>query len=102
VTASHLDQPDPAPQPREKPARAEGAGERKHSRPNGSRPAHNPSHKPGRKGPHGKPAGRPHEESGGENRHSLPRQLMDKPAAKKPFRNRKRRGNFRRQASNAA
>ena len=99
VTASHLDQPDPAPQPREKPARAEGAGQREQDhRPNRSRPAH----KPGRKGPHGKPAGRPHEESGGENRHALPRQLMDKPAAKKPFRNRKRRGNFRRQASNAA
>jgi ATP-dependent RNA helicase RhlE len=107
VTASHLDQPDPAPQPREKPARTEGAaGERKHSRPNGSRPAHNPSHKAGRKGAHGgahgKPAGQRREESGGENRHALPRQLMDKPAAKKPFRNRKRRGNFRRQASNAA
>jgi ATP-dependent RNA helicase RhlE len=99
VAASHLDQPDPAPQPRERPARTEGSSEREQNRPNRSRPAH----KPGRKGPHGKPSGLPRQENGGgENRHALPRQLMDKPAAKKPFRNRKRRGNFRRQASNVA
>jgi ATP-dependent RNA helicase RhlE len=99
VEASYLDQPDPAPQPRERPAKVEGAGEREHRRPKNSRPARN---KPGRKGAFGKPAGQPREEGGGENRHALPRQLMEKPAAKKPFRNRKRRGNFRRQASQAA
>jgi ATP-dependent RNA helicase RhlE len=99
VTASHLDQPDPAPQPRERSAQPDEQRQRQHHRPNNSRPAH----KPGRKGPHGKPSGLPRQESGGgENRHALPRQLMDKPAAKKPFRNRKRRGNFRRQASSAA
>jgi ATP-dependent RNA helicase RhlE len=99
VTASHLDQPDPAPQPRERSAQPDEQRQRQHHRPNNSRPAH----KPGRKGPHGKPSGLPRQESGGgENRHALPRQLMDKPAGKKPFRNRKRRGNFRRQASSAA
>jgi ATP-dependent RNA helicase RhlE len=100
VTASHLDQPDPAAQPRERPAKAEGAGEREHRRPQNSRPARS---KPGRKEQHGKPAGgQPREAGSGENRHALPRQLMEKPAVKKPFRNRKRRGNFRRQASQAA
>ncbi|MDN5928815.1 MAG: DEAD/DEAH box helicase [Hyphomicrobiales bacterium] len=98
VTASHLDQPDPAAQPRERPVKAEGAGEREHRRPNGSRPAN----KAGRNGASGKPAGQRQEQGAGENRHALPRQLMDKPGEKKPFRNRKRRGNFRRQASQAA
>jgi|ThiBiot_500_biof_2_1041547.scaffolds.fasta_scaffold09943_3 ATP-dependent RNA helicase RhlE len=102
VTASHLDQPDPAPQPRERPVRAENADQRQHHRPKNPRSAPNGVHAAGRKGPHGKPAGQPREEAGGENRHALPRQLMDKPTAKKPFRNRKRRGNFRRQATKAA
>jgi ATP-dependent RNA helicase RhlE len=107
VTASHLDQPDPAPQPRERPVRSEADGQRQQHRPKSSRPASNGAHAAGRKDPHGKPAnGKPagqlRETGGGENRHALPRQLMENPAAKKPFRNRKRRGNFRRQASQAA
>jgi ATP-dependent RNA helicase RhlE len=101
VAASHLDQPDPAREPRERPAQPAKAGERQHNRPKNPRAAPNGAHTAGRKGPHGKPAGQPHGEAG-ENRHALPRQLMEKPVAGKPFRSRKRRGNFRRQATNAA
>jgi ATP-dependent RNA helicase RhlE len=96
VTASHLDQPDPAPQPRERPAQAGDAARPEHHRPKNSRPAH----KAGRKGPHGKPAGEPRGK-GADNLHGLPWQLMEKPAAKKASRNRRRRGNTRRQVAAA-